>query len=339
MPLMQGRSKKAISKNIETEMHEGKPQKQSIAIAFSIARKNKKKKMAYGGKAEATGEPAFPPSPKKEGPPESEFMSNHATDGGTPPRKEDDKRPPSSEFMADHFAKGGTVKYYMDGEEVSPEEAEHPEGHQRAEHVSEEDIKRDLKAGKPTNPNEDPANLAYGGAAEDDGEPAMPVKKADDKRFPEDEYMSTDKWSKGSAAARKPDDKRPPKDEYMADHFAEGGEAEGHYESVSDAIMAKKRKKYADGGMVDLDENAREEPNNEDDMSFEALKKENYSEEAGLEHMGSPEDSNEHGHDLPDEDEHGKHSQFSEGEEFHERDADDTDMLHHIMKKMRTKRG
>ena len=40
MPLMHGGSKKAISKNIATEMHHGKPQKQAIAIAMSEARKH-----------------------------------------------------------------------------------------------------------------------------------------------------------------------------------------------------------------------------------------------------------------------------------------------------------
>lgn len=40
MPLIKSKSKKAISKNIETEMEHGKPQKQSIAIALDIARKS-----------------------------------------------------------------------------------------------------------------------------------------------------------------------------------------------------------------------------------------------------------------------------------------------------------
>jgi hypothetical protein len=44
MPLEKGKSKKAISKNIKTEMKNGKPQKQSIAIAMSEAGMSKKKK-------------------------------------------------------------------------------------------------------------------------------------------------------------------------------------------------------------------------------------------------------------------------------------------------------
>lgn len=42
MPLDKGKSKKAISKNIKTEMEHGKPQKQSVAIALNVAKKKKK---------------------------------------------------------------------------------------------------------------------------------------------------------------------------------------------------------------------------------------------------------------------------------------------------------
>ena len=40
MPLIKSGSRKAMSQNIETEMAHGKPQKQSVAIAYSVARKS-----------------------------------------------------------------------------------------------------------------------------------------------------------------------------------------------------------------------------------------------------------------------------------------------------------
>jgi len=39
MPLKHGKSKADIKSNIKTEMHEGKPQKQAVAIALSEARR------------------------------------------------------------------------------------------------------------------------------------------------------------------------------------------------------------------------------------------------------------------------------------------------------------
>lgn len=43
MPLIKSGTKKAISKNIKTEIMHGKPQRQAVAIALSVARKSKKK--------------------------------------------------------------------------------------------------------------------------------------------------------------------------------------------------------------------------------------------------------------------------------------------------------
>lgn len=44
MPLARSTSKKAFSKNVATEMKAGKPQKQAVAIAYSVQRKAKKGK-------------------------------------------------------------------------------------------------------------------------------------------------------------------------------------------------------------------------------------------------------------------------------------------------------
>jgi len=41
MPLIKSKSKKALSKNIATEIKAGKPKKQAVAIAYSVKRKSK----------------------------------------------------------------------------------------------------------------------------------------------------------------------------------------------------------------------------------------------------------------------------------------------------------
>lgn len=44
MPLKQGYSSKTMSENIRREIGRGKPQKQAVAIAYSVARKARRAK-------------------------------------------------------------------------------------------------------------------------------------------------------------------------------------------------------------------------------------------------------------------------------------------------------
>lgn len=44
MPLKKSKSKKAFKENIKAEIAAGKPQKQAVAIAYSVQRKSKSKK-------------------------------------------------------------------------------------------------------------------------------------------------------------------------------------------------------------------------------------------------------------------------------------------------------
>lgn len=44
MPLKSGKSKKAFSDNVRTEVKAGKPVKQAVAIAYSVKRRSGRKK-------------------------------------------------------------------------------------------------------------------------------------------------------------------------------------------------------------------------------------------------------------------------------------------------------
>jgi hypothetical protein len=44
MPLNKSKTKKAFSENVRTEMAHGKPQKQAVAIAYSVQRGGKARK-------------------------------------------------------------------------------------------------------------------------------------------------------------------------------------------------------------------------------------------------------------------------------------------------------
>lgn len=320
MPLIQGGSKKAISKNIATEMKHGKPQKQSIAIAFATARKAKgKKKMAKGGEASA------------------------------------DQRTPESTEMLDmhpleHAAerRAGSYKPDVDTEHTDRDEImldEHPREHEheldaRDERMEGIDAAYNERSQSMRGPHE---RFARGGVVRE--------QELDSR----DEHMSgiTD----GSIDARKMNmlDEHPTRhggelDAKRSHHYDEDDEgAHGlgmlHTENqpdeyskhgiinyakggIAEAIRHKKKMAmgYADGGEAegsypkgespDLQSNNGDEwLNREDQMSYGAARKKTYYDNSQLD--AQPEDSNEHGDDI----EHDKH-----------------DMVEQIRQKMKMKR-
>jgi hypothetical protein len=48
MPLAKGSSRKVISQNVRTEIKSGRPPRQAVAIAYSVAGKSRKRKAARG---------------------------------------------------------------------------------------------------------------------------------------------------------------------------------------------------------------------------------------------------------------------------------------------------
>lgn len=120
--------------------------------------------------------------------------------------------------------------------------------------------------------------MAMGGMAEATSEPAVPARKPDDMRLPEEQTMG-DKWAKGG----------------MVD-------TEDHYGSIADAILgkARKAKMMAEGGMADTEESAEESSPDLDDDGDINIKKELYDEDDAI--GPQPTDSNEHDDDIDSDD-------------------------------------
>lgn len=89
--------------------------------------------------------------------------------------------------------------------------------------------------------------------------------------------------------------------------------------SMAEAIRMKRKAKdeeqmYADGGFVDIQDNGDEDPNEFNELNFDAAKKELYDDS---QLSDQPEDSNEHGDDI---------------------DSDKHDMISQIRRKLKSKR-
>lgn len=354
MPLKHGSSKKSFKSNVETEMSEGKPLKQSLAIAYNVKRGNKRKKMAEGGIAKDSAKLEPRPMPSETAKDSKEVSHNSGDkppmmDSATsrPDIKQSQKGPKTTAIKHPRMVKSDILQVRLRDEEDHLQDSagvNNGPQEQPPEHDNEEGADRQ----GPSVPALKMKRMASGGMIND----SVPMNKAEEDEVEHPARLEEDN-----------DEMRPNESEYMANHFASGGSVESgspdmnyaeggmaeqdmdHEDSIAAAIMAKKdRKKLAmsdsdmdemvrlyDGGEVngadsiysddsdqaDLSRNAEEDANMEDQSSFDALRKENYNEFEGLAQLDSPKDSNRHGHLL---------------------DSDDHDMIDHIRSKMMAKR-
>jgi hypothetical protein len=289
MPLMSGKSKKAFSKNVETEMDAGKPQKQSLAIAYNINRQNTpRKKMAAGGEVISA-------ATEKRPSPEQEFadaMDARQNSGNAGYRKPEDwtsaQDTPENEVGATRTGRAVT--------DMSPQH------------------------------NNGRAPYAQGGRVKDTGMDLMEHNDEDDlldSMAPNGNRMEQPKGtydeSQPPITSGDPDETHPHTGETQEDmmrrhamemeHFAHGGPMnpklqQSHLEpdegdNLVQEIMNSRKHKMAGGGKVrsdqgigegdsmfdfpqndgevDLEGNSKEDRNNEDQMSYRAAGKEQYN--------------------------------------------------------------
>ncbi len=109
------------------------------------------------------------------------------------------------------------------------------------------------------------------------------------------ESMKTSDSSKDLAAAYSAK-RMPPKSQPSPSTSISPMEAK----SIAEAIMHANRVNMADGGMVDIESNNEEQPNNFDELNEDALDE---SFDSTMDGMEQPEDSNEDSIELEDEDE------------------------------------
>lgn len=343
MPLMHSRSKKAFSKNVATEMKAGKPQDQALAIAYSVKRK-KKKKMADGGKVEqenpheATvradgGYGKVTVLDAKGG------RVHRMADGGSVSASTEHRPDPDEEMNDEAMVHRNDGKKALKDDQWTDNPTVRQAGKisttklSRPRMVETNAFSVDLRdqdedaerRDAPASPKEQP-RATYNEEGPDRQGPSVPSLKM--KRMAKGGHVDMEigegpEYDADMHPAHLEDDddhERMPVDEYMsgemAGRYARGGEVSPeeeeemeHDADVASAIMARRRHMamggYADGGEVDIEENAQEEPNDYYSRNEAALK-ENYDED--FEDMSQPEDSNEHD-DMREEEEENDHDQ------------------------------
>lgn len=103
MPLKLGISPKTFSSNVSAEMNAGRPQAQSLAIAYSQKRKAERLKRMWRGGYAAGGEVAPGVAPDMQD--DDLHVTDHLNTSGEPHTEDDDEVTHPMEFMAD----GGEV--------------------------------------------------------------------------------------------------------------------------------------------------------------------------------------------------------------------------------------
>lgn len=311
MPLSHGKSKRAFEHNVKVEMDSGKPKDQALAIAYSVKRNNRKK-MAKGGMAYKNDSAVTEDRP---------MPSERDNDAAMVSRNSMKKPLIDAEMTSrpdiKQATKGGIFKI------------KHPKMvPQNAYSVRMRDEEDDLEmSAKPNNgPQEQPPKRLDEEGADRQG-PKVPdmQRQHNNKRKPyaeggsiehemmEQPHPEADEEHEDSLiatimarrAANKALDSGS-HDEDDAAMYAEGGEIHSHDSIYSD-----------DSDQADLSRNADEDANEEDQLSFNALRKENYSESEGLKQLSQPEDSNRHGHEI---------------------DSDDHDMVESVRRKISARR-
>lgn len=335
MPLIQGKSKKSISKNIATEMSHGKPPKQSIAIALQTARSVRKKKSRGGEIKAAAGRPSADNARDAR---EMTMMAQGGmADISDHKITADSVTPEELDMIHRHrMAQGGEIRAASSRPVADDQDARGEDmldSHPTMD-GDELDARKESMRGNSIDSAKDRREMdmmrrpmARGGEV-NVWEENMSRNSIDNAASERDENMLDSKPTRSGpelrAAGGRPsaDSAKTDRDEdMMLQHgqpdvyskegrinYAKGGYVDAEMDdeplSVTRAIM--KRKRMADGGEVDLNRNADEDLNEEDQLSFKAGRQQSYSEKAGLDALDSPLDSNEHGDELSDEDEHAK---------------------------------
>ncbi len=258
-------------------MQAGKPKDQSLAISYSVQRKAKRKKMADGGPVSAKTEKRPMPEQMDNDRKQASAVSAKPIVGGQWDQNPVIPRPKTQPIKHPTIVQSPVFKVKLRDQEDDLESSQAPNnGPQRQppEMYNEEGPDRQ----GPSTPSLKMKMMAEGGMAQDE---------IDDQAH--------DSMAAAIMAKRRREPSMSAESDSDIDHqmmMAEGGLTSEDEINGADSIYSD------DSDQVDLKRNAEEDANMEDQSSFDALRKENYSESTGLRQMGSPEDSNEHGHEI-----------------------------------------